>query len=374
MRCKLVKGVLLTLLAAVLLGCGAEKKAAAPQAEAAASAAAIVKVPAYEMEYANIVDGIYDFLANGNAERLPQQGTMGIYELRDHFNADEAVKHLGYTLLDINNDKVPELIFAFNNNEKRGKGYYGKELYAVYTFVEGQVKFVDEGWARSSLELQPDGTLLTRGNISNAEYLLAVHDLLKDGSTRCLRLYFTKAQEGAGGLDVYRSSDGRAFTSASERMQMTADEFFEMGSEFSSYSTEVELLPLHEYKQRGSKFKGLAMPYLHIMGVHELQDPQADLSGYEQVSVPEPFKGAEVLFRTNAELQDFQLLDLQGDASRVLYSKERLQAGAKLYLHLSSFETIPKNGIAFKDDAGRLRKFAICASGRDGSIYLHEID
>ncbi len=369
MRCKLVKGVLLTLLAAVLLGCGAEKKA-----EAAATAAAIVKVPTYELEYANIVDGIYDFLANGNAERLPQQGTTGIYELRDHFNANEAVKHLGYTLLDINNDKVPELIFAFNNNEKRGKGYYGKELYAVYTFVEGQVKFVDEGWARSSLELQPDGTLLTQGNISNAEYLLAVHDLLKDGSTRCLSLYFTKAQEGAGGLEVYRSSDGRAFTSASERMQMTVDEFFEMGSELSSYSTEMELLPLHEYKQRGSKFKGLAMPYLHIMGVHELQDPQADLSGYEKVSVPDPFKGAEVLFRTNAELQDFQLLDLQGDANRVLYSKERLQAGAKLYLHLSSFETIPKNGIAFKDDAGSLRKFAICASGRDGSIYLHEID
>lgn len=379
MRCKLVKGVLLTLLAAALLGCGAEKKAAAPQAEvpkaeAAAAAAAIVKVPAYELEYANIVDGVYDFLANGNSKRLPQQGTTGIYELRDHFNADEAVKHLGYTLLDINNDKVPELIFAFNNNEKRGKGYYGKELYAVYTFVDGQVKFVDEGWARSSLELQPDGTLLTRGNISNAEYLLAVHDLLKDGSTRCLRMYFTKAQEGAGGLEVYRSSDGRAFADGSERMQMTADEFFEMGSELSSYSTEVELLPLHEYKQRGSKFKGLAMPYLHIMGVYELQDPQADLSGYEQVSVPDPFKGADVLFRTNAELQDFRLLDLQGDASRVLYSKERLQAGAKLQLHLSSFETIPKNGIAFKDDAGSLRKFAICASGRDGSIYLHEID
>ena len=114
------------------------------------------------------------------------------------------------------------------------------------------------------------------------------------------------------------------------------------------------------------------------MGVHELQDPQADLSGYEQVSVPDPFKGADVLFRTNAELQDFQLLDLQGAANKnarsVLYSKERLQAGAKLYLHLSSFETIPKNGIAFKADAGSLRKFAICASGRDGSIYLHEID
>ena len=31
MRCKLVKGVLLTLLAATLLGCGAEKKMAALQ-------------------------------------------------------------------------------------------------------------------------------------------------------------------------------------------------------------------------------------------------------------------------------------------------------------------------------------------------------
>ena len=141
MRCKLVKGVLLTLLAAALLGCGAEKKMAAPhekvpKAEAAATAAAIVNVPAYELEYANIVDGVYDFLANGNAERLPQQGTTGIYELRDHFNADEAVKHLGYTLLDINNDKVPELFFAFNNNERRGKGYYllenhGRLIYQI---------------------------------------------------------------------------------------------------------------------------------------------------------------------------------------------------------------------------------------------------
>lgn len=75
MKCKLVKVVLLTLLAAALLGCGAEKKVAAPhekvpKAEAAAAAAAIVNVPAYELEYANIVDGVYDFLANGNSKRL----------------------------------------------------------------------------------------------------------------------------------------------------------------------------------------------------------------------------------------------------------------------------------------------------------------
>lgn len=49
-------------------------------------------------------------------------------------------------------------------------------------------------------------------------------------------------------------------------------------------------------------------------------------------------------------------------------------ADEKLVLHLESLETIPKNGISFKDDAGRERKFAILQSGKDGSIYLQEID
>lgn len=66
-----------------------------------------------------------------------------------------------------------------------------------------------------------------------------------------------------------------------------------MGAEMAGDSVKLELLPLKEYKQRG--FKGLAMQYLECMGVHELQDAKVDLSKYEQVSVPNPFKGADVI-------------------------------------------------------------------------------
>ena len=57
-----------------------------------------------------------------------------------------------------------------------------------------------------------------------------------------------------------------------------------------------------------------------------------------------------------------------------VYSKDLLMADEKLVLHLESLETIPKNGISFKDDAGRERRFAILQSGKDGSIYLQEIE
>lgn len=370
----LVGAMLLASLAMLLNGCGSDKQAAATQPKAiktAESSAAVVKVPAYEREYGKLVEGIYNFVNDGNMDKVPQQGMTGIYELRDHMGYVDALNMLGYTLQDINNDKVPELIFAILDNEKQGKGYYGKDIYAVYTFVDGKIKFVDEGWARSNIKLLANNMLLTRGNSSNTDYVLALKDLLPNGNKRCIDMYFTRSKSNnEPGLDVYRNNVGRDDVAVSQKTNMTADDFFDMGTEMAGDSVKLELLPLKEYKQRG--FKGLAMQYLECMGVHELQDAKADLSKYKQVSVPNPFKGADVIFRSTKNLEEFRLLELASGKS--VYSKDLLMADEKLVLHLESLETIPKNGISFKDDAGRERRFAILQSGKDGSIYLQEID
>lgn len=370
----LVGAMLLASLAMLLNGCGSDKQAAATQPKAiktAESSAAVAKVPAYEREYGKLVEGIYNFVNDGNMDKVPQQGMTGIYELRDHMGYVDALNMLGYTLQDINNDKVPELIFAILDNEKQGKGYYGKDIYAVYTFVDGKIKFVDEGWARSNIKLLANNMLLTRGNSSNTDYVLALKDLLPNGNKRCIDMYFTRSKSNnEPGLDVYRNDVGRADAAVSQKTNMTADDFFDMGEEMAGDSVKLELLPLKEYKQRG--FKGLAMQYLECMGVHELQDAKFDLSKYEQVSVPNPFKGADVIFRSTKNLEEFRLLELASGKS--VYSKDLLMADEKLVLHLESLETIPKNGISFKDDAGRERKFAILQSGKDGSIYLQEIE
>ena len=163
----LAGAMLLASLAMLLNACGSDKQAAATQPKTTKveeAAAAVAKVPAYEREYGKLVEGIYNFVNDGNMDKVPQQGMTGIYELRDRMGYVDALNMLGYTLQDINNDKVPELIFAILDNEKQGKGYYGKDIYAVYTFVDGKIKFVDEGWARSNLQLLANNMLLTRGN------------------------------------------------------------------------------------------------------------------------------------------------------------------------------------------------------------------
>ena len=370
----LVGAMLLASLAMLLNGCGSDKQAAATQPKTTKveeAAAAVAKVPAYEREYGKLVEGIYDFVNDGNMDKVPQQGMTGIYELRDRMGYVDALNMLGYTLQDINNDKVPELIFAILDNEKQGKGYYGKDIYAIYTFVDGKIKFVDEGWARSNIKLLANNMFLTRGNSSNTDYVLVLEDLLPNGNKRCVDMYFTRSKSNnEPGLDVYRNDVGRADVAVSQKTNMTADDFFDMGTEMAGDSVKLELLPLKEYKQRG--FKGLAMQYLECMGIHELQDAKVDLSKYEQVSVPNPFKGADVIFRSTKNLEEFRLLELASGKS--VYSKDLLMADEKLVLHLESLETIPKNGISFKDDAGRERRFAIQQSGKDGSIYLQEID
>lgn len=370
----LVGAMLLASLAMLLNGCGSDKQAAATQPKTTKveeATATVAKVPAYEREYGKLVEGIYNFVNDGNMDKVPQHGMTGIYELRDHMGYVDALNMLGYTLQDINNDKVPELIFAILDNEKQGKGYYGKDIYAVYTFVDGKIKFVDEGWARSNIKLLANNMLLTRGNSSNTDYVLVLEDLLPNGNKRCIDMYFTRSKSNnEPGLDVYRNDVGRADVAVSQKTNMTADDFFDMGEEMAGDSVKLELLPLKEYKQRG--FKSLAMQYLECMGVHELQDAKFDLSKYEQVSVPNPFKGADVIFRSTKNLEEFRLLELASGKS--VYSKDLLMADEKLVLHLESLETIPKNGISFKDDAGRERRFAILQSGRDGSIYLQEIE
>ena len=270
---------------------------------------------------------------------------------------------------------MPELIFG-QIDYPEGKGYYGRDIYAVYTFVDGKIKFVEEGWSRSRLRLLPQDMLSKRTCIddNDMEWVLEMKDLLRDGSLRQGQTFYTKVEDGR--CNVYRKYLDVNDTFVTQKTSMHFDDMMniDLGAQ------KLELLPLAEYSSRG--FKGLVMQHLNCMGLHELQDNRVDLSAYEHVYVDNPSQGAEVLFSSNTSLASFEVLDLQGDSSRVIYSKGLLKPEEKLVLHLESFETDPeldyetviKNGICFRDDTGSLRKFAIRANVMDGSVYLEEID
>lgn len=369
----LLGALLLTGLTMLLGSDSSDKKAvsllAMPKAEAAA-------MPAYEQEYMKIVAGVCDYLTTGNTAGLPAQGMTGFFEELKAYNDPWVVSsRSGYTLQDINNDKVPELILT-RSADPKGKGYYGRDIYAVYTFVDGKIKFVDEGWSRIRLRLLPDNTLSKRtwNDDKNMEWVLEMKDLLRDGSLRQGQTFYTKVEDGR--CNVYRKYLDVNDTFVTQKTSMHFDDMMniDLGAQ------KLELLPLAEYSSRG--FKGLVKQHLNCMGLHELQDDRVDLSAYEHVYADNPSPGAEVLFSSNTSLASFEVLDLQGNSSRVIYSKGLLNPEEKLVLHLESFETDPvlsdetviKNGIILRDDTGSLRKFAIRAKVMDGSVYLEEID
>ena len=369
----LLGALLLTGLTMLLGSDSSDKKAASllamPKAEAAA-------MPVYEQEYMKIVAGVCDYLTTGNTAGLPAQGMTGFFEELKAYNDPWVVSSRpGYTLQDINNDKVPELILI-RSADPKGKGYYGRDIYAIYTFVDGKIKFVDENCLRSRLRLLPQDMLSKRTCIddNDMEWMLEMKDLLRDGSLRQGQTFYTKVEDGR--CNVYRKYLDVNDTYVTQKTSM---HFYDMMN-IDVDAQKLELLPLAEYSNRG--FKGLVMQHLNCMGLHELQDDRVDLSAYEHVYADNPSQGAEVLFSSNTSLDSFEVLDLQGDSSRVIYSKGLLNPEEKLVLHLESFETDPvlsdetviKNGISLRDDTGSLRKFAIRAKVMDGSVYLEEID
>lgn len=137
-------------------------------------------------------------------------------------------------------------------------GHYGKEIYAIYTFADGRVKYVAEGWSRSSLQLMANDNLVTRGGTGISHQVLAVEHLQPDGNLGCYELYFTWPKDD--GLGVYRNMSCRSEADAAQETDMTVEEFNEMRSEYANHSVEIEFLPLKDFKKQG--FKGLMRQYL----------------------------------------------------------------------------------------------------------------
>ena len=62
MKRKLFKNMCLAMLLVAFSGYGTEKNAVLPQMNLPKAEAAAKAVPSYEQEYANVVDGVYEFI------------------------------------------------------------------------------------------------------------------------------------------------------------------------------------------------------------------------------------------------------------------------------------------------------------------------
>ena len=93
------------------------------------------------------MDGLYDYAVKGQDDKLVNEGMNVISEIVDVYQRDSA-RMIGYTLKDFNGDGVPELVLG-RTEQHKGAGYYGSDIYSIYTLVNGKPMRSFEGWPAS---------------------------------------------------------------------------------------------------------------------------------------------------------------------------------------------------------------------------------
>ena len=371
---KIMTGALALTLGMILLGCGTgeKKQAELPQvtkAEAAQPAAAD-----YLQSYALVMDGLYDYTLKGQDDKLVNEGMNVISEIVDVYQRDSA-SMIGYTLKDFNGDGVPELVLG-RAEQHKGAGYYGSDIYSVYTLVDGRPLHSFEGWQSNRLQVLSGSRLFLQATDGDAYSVLAAYKIAPTGEPECLDYYFTAPQNGS--LAYYHNTSGSDDRNASKRLDMNEDAFEELRNEYMNEVAMMELIPVENYHRQGAK--GFAYQHLRL---DWLRDVQADVQQYGMVKVPNASEFVKVVLRSDKSLSNFKVLSLtllsvdeQGNAhfdAQPVYRQDMLMADTPLVMQLADTEAVPANAIAFDDELGRERRFAVSISGMDGSLQLSEI-
>ncbi len=376
---KMIAAPLLLAMSLVLFGCGdkgAKTTAAAQTPPVAAPAAA--KAPAYEVAYSKILDGAYEFVTTGSEKNLVNEGMGGVEEVYHMQGAQQAQNLLGYSLLDVTGDNVPELLVGFINS-KMGSGYYGNEIYAVYSMVDGRAQRLLEGWGRTSINLLPEDKFFYRSSGGAADYVYAKLRLASDGASNFDYYCFTQGA-GDGTVRMYRNRTGSNDPKASQELKQTLDEFFESEAfaDDSAHVQAVEFIPLSFYKKQG--FKGLAQGSL---ACYFAKDKRELAAMANKITLAGARRDEEIIFLPKKNVECFKVLRLSlknaADDGTISYntsedfSRDLLLANEPLNVgYPQPLGSIPNVGFAFKDDLGRLRSFSTSASGYDGSLVINE--
>lgn len=289
-------------------------------------------------------DSYWDVAPDGQQGILESARSLGSY----------APNAMGYVVEDISGDGIPELLVGENDGL----------INAVYTLSDGQPQLVLSGRYRSGYTYMGSGYFFYYGSGGASEAGQGIFYLSNDGkSLQCQEFLFTHADgSGAADIRVYSNTTGSWNPEESQLTDMTAQEFWDLDP-----AGTVLPLTLFAYLEPGM---AVSARYL-----------------YDDETAAEVILDTEyadrVLFAARSPISQFTVLELTlesvDDAGTVVLSArpasdnpllERLSPDCPIVIQLSFGETIPTYGIAYVDENGQTRCFALEQSGRDGAILM----
>ena len=203
--------------------------------------------PNYEELYSDLLDEFYTFMT-GDMDSYPD-GAVGVMEIMGQMETEQLFNSVGYSITDLSGDGVPELVIGSIAEE--GAVVYGTVLYAVFTLVDESPVLVIEGMSRNCYRPMENGEILFSGSSGAMYSSVGIYTLSNDGKSLVVKdYYFThETDESFAEIGVFHNTTGEWDVNASEKLDITYDELWDMEAEYSKSTMEWELTPFAELER-----------------------------------------------------------------------------------------------------------------------------
>ena len=298
--------------------------------------------------YAPVLDGYYAELVGEFPIDNYFPMTLGTFEITIGSMDEEALSNVGYAMKDINGDGTQELLIMVVSD--RGEtSYFGERILAMYTIVQDEVQFLAGGWARDRYFLLNDSRIYNEGS-SGAD----------DSSFETYRLI-----ENSDVLEQLDSNDSKS------------GDYEKQLEEMEKLIEKVEIEPFAEY-EISDKYPESAKMFWSAVYVNPAVKTFATI-GSDSFKADTSDYARDLVFFTPTEVTGFKFNSLTPVISDdgvlsftedELYSLDSLVMDKAVTITMEFAGDTPHYGISYTDVAGNIRRYAICESGFDGSIYL----
>lgn len=302
--------------------------------------------------YSQVLDGYYADLVSEFPIDNYFPMTLGTFETTIGSTPDTVLNSVGYTMMDLNGDGTQELLIMLISNQGQ-TSYFGEQILAMYTIENDEARFLAGGWARNRFYLLNDGRIFNEGS-SGAD----------DSSYDLYILY-----EQSSALELIDSKDSKA------------DDYAQQYEELEKLIETEEIKPFAEY-ETSKDYPESAKVFWSAVYVNPAEKSFA-YKGSDSYVADDSDYAMDLVFFTPSEVSEFKfnsLTPVNSDDGGVAFTEEELYSLESLVMDKAVTITMefvgdtPNYGISYKDAGGNERRYAICESGFDGSIYLSKYD
>jgi hypothetical protein len=329
------------------------------------------KTDSYNKSYDYVINDYYDFVANFSGTSVSTQQKYYPFADVASFAKNESLEAIGYTIKDVTGDKVPELIFGFIIMLD-GKKSLGKEVLALYTIESGKAKLVFQGGNGYKYYNLGGGKFAFSGHTQYYE-VFGSFALSKNGDKLVYDDFNFIDFTDIDNIVHYSNKTGALDKKSSKKQSIVSDQYQEMIDETILKSKEMEFTPLKKFKKADNKAQKVS--------VYEEWEVKANYKNYLRYNLKSNVFKTKVFFVPSNSVKDFKLygltfksMDDKGKVKydkRLLFSVKTLTSQKPLLADVEPTETIPKTGISFVDNKGKIQKYVVYRSGEDCSLLLY---